>query len=126
MSVVLKGIAWDHPRGYDPMVATAREFERENPGVKISWEKRSLQAFGEQPVEQLAPDYDLVVIDHPHVGSVAETGCLLAIDQHVSKEDLHALEKRSVGLSQRSYRYEGHHWAIAIDAAAQVSAYRPD
>ena len=126
MSVILKGVAWDHPRGYDPVVATAREFEKEYPGVKISWEKRSLHAFGEQPVEQLVSDYDLIVIDHPHVGSVAKTGCLLALDQHVPTETLEALETQSVGLSQKSYRYEGHHWALAIDAAAQVSAYRPD
>ena len=24
--ITLKGMTWDHPRGYDPMIATSREF----------------------------------------------------------------------------------------------------
>ena len=31
-----------------------------------------------------------------------------------------------MGPSHRSYEYAGHQWALALDAAAQVSAYRPD
>ena len=31
-----------------------------------------------------------------------------------------------MGASHDSYGYRGHHWALAIDAAAQVSAFRPD
>ena len=30
---LLKGIAWDHPRGFDPMVATANLFQKKNPEV---------------------------------------------------------------------------------------------
>lgn len=31
-----------------------------------------------------------------------------------------------MGASHRSYRWEGQQWALAVDAAAQVAAYRPD
>ena len=37
--VQLKGISWDHPRGYDPMVATAKAFKDKYPEIEIIWEK---------------------------------------------------------------------------------------
>lgn len=37
----LKGMTWNHPRGYDPMVAEAAAWEAET-GVSIAWDKRSL------------------------------------------------------------------------------------
>ena len=37
-----------------------------------------------------------------------------------------ALEKASVGASYASYRWQGRQWALPIDAAAQVQAWRPD
>ena len=122
----LRGMAWDHPRGYDPMVATARAYEDSNPGTQISWDKRSLQAFADFPIEQLAEEYDLIVIDHPHVGLVARQGHLVALDEHAPDGALEALAEQSLGGSHESYQYEGHQWALAIDAAAQVAAYRPD
>ncbi|MDB5523773.1 MAG: sugar transporter [Rhizobium sp.] len=39
MSVKLKGMAWSHPRGYDPMVACSALY-LEKTGVEIAWEKR--------------------------------------------------------------------------------------
>ena len=55
---LLKGIAWDHPRGFDPMVATANLFQKKNPEVEIKWDKRPLQAFADRPIEEMAFDYD--------------------------------------------------------------------
>lgn len=122
----LRGMAWDHPRGYDPVVATAREYESRNPDVRISWDRRSLQAFADFPIGQLADEYDLIVIDHPHVGAVAREGYLVALDEHAPNGALEALSDQSLGGSQESYQYDGRQWALAIDAAAQVAAYRPD
>jgi multiple sugar transport system substrate-binding protein len=122
----LKGMAWDHPRGYEPMVATARVYEDAHPGTRISWEKRSLQAFEHFPIEQLADEYDLIVIDHPHIGVVAREGYLVALDELGPDGALETLAAQSIGRSHESYQYGGHQWALAIDAAAQVSAYRPD
>ena len=77
-------------------------------------------------MEQLAAEYDLIVIDHPHVGFVAREGCLVALDQAGRKEELAALAAQSLGGSHESYQYDGHQWALAIDAATQVASYRPD
>ena len=52
--ITLTGVSWDHPRGHDPMVATAEAYTRSHPDVQIIWETRSLKDFGDYPVERLA------------------------------------------------------------------------
>lgn len=84
MIVVLKGMTWNHPRGYDPMVACSQSWQ-EKTGVEIRWEKRSLQDFEAFPVETLARNYDLIVIDHPHVGQITGENCLLPLDVPVAR-----------------------------------------
>ena len=124
---VLKGIAWDHPRGFDPMVATANEFTKKNPNYKILWEKRPLQAFADRPIEEMAFEYDLMVIDHPHVGEASRKGLLLSLNKFEKyEENLHKLKKESVGISHESYEFNKNHYALSIDAATPVSAYRND
>jgi multiple sugar transport system substrate-binding protein len=108
------------------MVATAAVYGRAHPDVKIEWEARSLQAFADVPIEQLAQAYDLLVIDHPHVGVAARAGCLLALDEVRRDEELRTLAGQSVGPSHVTYGYGGHQWALAIDAATQVASYRTD
>lgn len=122
----LKGMTWDHSRGYDPMVATSAAYAKAHPGVTISWEKRSLQAFADRPIEEMADAYDLMVIDHPHVGEVARSGLLMALDGIGRDDELATLAGQSVGVSHRSYEFDGRQWALAIDAATPVAAYRPD
>lgn len=121
----LRGMTWSHPRGYDPMVATAAEWKQRT-GVEIVWDKRSLQDFETFPVEDLARQYDFIVIDHPHVGVVTATGALAPLDVPGREAERAALADGSVGRSYESYTYEGHQWAFPIDAAAQVMAYRAD
>ena len=123
----IKGIAWDHPRGFDPMIATAKEYTKTNPDVNIIWEKRPLQAFADRPIEEMAFEYDLMVIDHPHVGEASRKGLLTAFDD-VKKyiNDLEELKLNSVGVSHQSYEFNNHQYALAIDAAAPVAAYNPD
>lgn len=125
MAVTLKGMTWFHPRGYDPMVAASERFAAET-GVDIAWDKRSLQDFESFPVEELAAQYDLIVIDHPHVGQITREGCLLPLDGAGHDDELRALARASVGPSFPSYHYAGHQWGLPIDAATQVQAYRPD
>jgi multiple sugar transport system substrate-binding protein len=112
----LKGMTWSHPRGYDPMVATSTEWLRRT-GTAIHWDKRSLQDFETFSVEELARQYDLIVIDHPHVGQVTAEGCLAPLDD---------IADAFVGASYPSYNFAGRQWAYPIDAAAQVQAYRAD
>ncbi|MCR9138421.1 MAG: extracellular solute-binding protein [Alphaproteobacteria bacterium] len=124
--VQLRGMTWDHSRGFDPMVATSQAFGERHPGVAIHWEKRSLQAFADRPIEDMADSYDLMVIDHPHVGEVARTGHLMALDGLGRDDELAALANQSVGVSHRSYEFDGRQWALAIDAATPVAAFRAD
>ncbi|TPW27485.1 extracellular solute-binding protein [Martelella alba] len=125
MMTVLKGMTWSHPRGYDPMVATARQWAQKT-GVLIRWDKRSLQDFESFPVEELARQYDLIVIDHPHVGQVTAEGCLQPLDVAGRETERQALALGSVGTSYDSYHFNGRQWAFPIDAAAQVMALGPE
>ena len=125
MSVTLKGMTWSHPRGYDPMVACSKLY-LEKTGIEISWEKRSLQDFESFPVEELARAYDLIVIDHPHVGQITGEGCLAPLDVAGREAEMAAIAAGTVGQSFVSYNWQGHQWALPIDAATQVQAYRED
>jgi multiple sugar transport system substrate-binding protein len=124
-TTTLKGMTWSHPRGYDPMVATAKAWA-DRTGVVIEWDKRSLQDFESFPVEELARQYDMIVIDHPHVGQIVAEGCLAPLDVPGREDERAALAQGSVGQSYPSYEYAGHQWAFPIDAATQVMAYRAD
>jgi multiple sugar transport system substrate-binding protein len=118
--IVLRGMTWDHPRGVDPLVACAAVWKQRH-GVDIVWDRRSLQDFESYPVEDLARSYDLIVIDHPHVGQVTREGCLRAFDGA-----LDSVARGTVGASFPSYHWRGQQWALPIDAATQVQAWRPD
>jgi multiple sugar transport system substrate-binding protein len=121
----LKGMTWSHPRGYDPMVACSKLW-KEQTGIDIEWEKRSLQDFESFPVEELAREYDLIVIDHPHVGQITAENCLAPLDVPGREAEQHALSAGSVGQSYPSYHWQGRQWAFPIDTATQVCAWRPD
>jgi multiple sugar transport system substrate-binding protein len=123
---ILRGMTWSHTRGFLPMVATAQRFQELNRSVEIRWEKRSLLDFEEFPIEKLAEEYDLIVLDHPFVGYAAERGPLLPLDEHLSEAFLANQAANSVGVSHASYRFGGHHWALAIDAATPVAFWRED
>jgi len=122
----LKGITWNHSRGFVPMTATAQRFSELNPSVTISWEKRSLQQFADLSIQQLAERYDLLVIDHPWAGFAAKTKSILPFDEYLPKEFLADQAANTVGHSYESYNYNGRQWALAIDAATPVAASRPD
>lgn len=121
----LKGMTWSHPRGYDPMVACSSLWQ-EKTGAAIAWDKRSLQDFESFPVEELARAYDLIVIDHPHVGQITAESCLAPLDVAGREAERAALASGSVGQSYPSYSWQGRQWAFPIDAASQVQAWRPD
>jgi len=108
------------------MLATAAQFAESHPDVRIEWEARSLQGFADHPIRDLAEEFDLLVLDHPFMGTVAKGGYLVPLDNYIAAEVLSSLRSESVGASHQSYFYQGHQWALAIDAAAQVAGYRPD
>ena len=119
-------MAWNHSRGFTSVVATAQRFEELNPEVRITWEKRSLQAFADASLAELSAQYDLLVMDHPHVALAAEDGLLLPYDDHLTSEFLQDQLENSVGRSHPSYNYKGKQWTLAIDAATPIATWRED
>ncbi|MEJ5963132.1 ABC transporter substrate-binding protein [Pedobacter immunditicola] len=124
--IILKGITWNHSRGYTAMTATAQRFSELHPGVEIHWEKRSLQQFADFSIQELAERFDLLVIDHPWAGFAAKTNSILPLDKHLDAAYLQDQKENTVGASYESYTYDGHQWALPIDAATPVASSRPD
>ena len=126
MSVSLRGLAWDHRRCWGPLDASVPLYTAGKPDLAIRWDRRSLYEFGEGRIEDVIREYDLVVFDHPFVGDIARDHLLVPFDDHLSSATRKIFEVESVGKSWASYQANGRQWALPIDAAAQVAAYRPD
>ena len=122
----LKGMAWNHSRGFTSVVATAQRFEELNPNIRITWEKRSLQAFADASLEELTSRYDMLVMDHPHVALAAEDKLLLPYNDYLSEAFLDDQAANSVGKSHPSYQFYGKQWTLAIDAATPIATWRAD
>jgi multiple sugar transport system substrate-binding protein len=124
--IQLVGTTWDHPRGWGGVRAAAEAFRAERPDVHVTWDVRTLQAFADQSIESLARRYDLLVLDHPAIGEAVARGVLVPLDGHLDVAFLEDQARSSVGRGYESYSWQGHQWALAIDAAAQVAAFRPE
>lgn len=122
----LKGMTWSHDRGVKPLLAASKKFNEIHPDVEIEWDARSLADFEIFPLDQLASEYDFIMIDHPHIGTAYAQNLLVPLDTLLGADFIKDQEENSVGLSHQSYQWEGHQWAIAADCAAQFSAYRKD
>ncbi len=118
-----RGITWHHPRGYLALRAAARERAG---SLDLTWDTQPLEAFEAHPIEELATRYDLIVLDHPHLGDALLYQCLRPLDELFSAQELAALADRSVGATYASYVLGGRAWALPLDAAAQVLATRRD
>lgn len=124
--ILLRGITWNHSRGYTPLVAASQRYGELYPHVAISWEKRTLREFEDAPLDKLALQYDMIIIDHPWVGFAAGKALVLPLDKFLPKAVMDDQAVHSVGASHASYWYDGHQWALAIDAATPVASYRGD
>jgi multiple sugar transport system substrate-binding protein len=107
------------------LLGGAPEYEKQNPGIKIQWDRRTLREFGEAPIEQYLSRYDLLVVDHPFVGFAAH-GALVNLAPLISEAEKYRFAQDSVGPSWDSYWYGGGLWAFPMDAATQVASYRLD
>lgn len=122
----IKALTWDHPRGYNALAAAAGRPETIAAGLDIEWEKQPLEGFESHPIADLCARYDLVVLDHPHVGEAVAGNCLQSLESVFGTQVLDQLGADSIGPSLSSYRYSGSHWALPLDAATQVMAIRDD
>ena len=126
MTIELRGITWDHPRGYDCLAANTALFTERHPDIKVTWDRRTLREFGEQPIDELCKRYDIVVVDHPFVGHAHATGCLIDLRRILPEAEIARMLDDSVGPSTESYHYRGGVYGLPTDTAAQVAAYRSD
>lgn len=122
----LKALTWDHPRGFDALVAAARRPELTESDLAIDWDKQPLEGFESHPIADLCARYDLVVLDHPHVGEALEGDCLQPLEEVFDEATIERLRCESIGPSLDSYHFAGRHWALPLDAATQVMALRAD
>ena len=122
----LTGITWNHSRAFPPLAATAQRYEEMHPGVRIHWEKRSLDEFGHTPVDELASRFDLIVIDHPWAGFAFERNLVRDLKPLLAPSVLEDLAQNSIGATFESYCYAGRLLALPIDAATPAPSWRSD
>ena len=123
--MTIKGITWDHPRGYQPLKAVALDWGRRT-GISLQWDVRTLKEFGDMPVEKMVDLYDLIIIDHPYMGEAASKALLLPLEEYLPESFFAVQAAQSVGPSYESYAWKGTHYALPVDAAAQVAVIRKD
>ncbi|MCK2220209.1 hypothetical protein MF672_041385 [Actinomadura sp. ATCC 31491] len=122
----MRGLTWDHPRGYGPLDELTRlDLAGGNPYGEVPepivWDRQPLEGFEAEPIAELAGTYDVLVIDHPGLGAAVDA--LTPMEELFAPEELAGL--RFAGRSWESYRLDGRQWALPLDAAAQVAAARP-
>ncbi len=92
----------------------------------MAWSKQPLEGFESHPIADLAARFDLLVLDHPHIGEAVAADCLRPLEDLFSKEEIGAWEAGTVGPAMASYEWEDRHYALPLDVATQVMAYRAD
>ena len=122
MTVGLRGLCWDHPRCTGPMAAAAAAYRRVQPDVHVTWDARPLAKFNDEPPWEVDGRYDLIYVDHPMSGGIAERRALVPFEESLAPGTLQRIAAESVGASHRSYAWAGRHWALGVDAACHVAA----
>ncbi|MGI5282355.1 hypothetical protein ACQEVF_03380 [Nonomuraea polychroma] len=124
----MRGLTWDHPRGYGPLDELTRlDLAGENPygdvPEPIEWDRQPLEGFESEPIAKLCETYDVLVIDHPGLGTAVDA--LVPMEELFAPEELARLRAGTVGRTWESYHLEGRQWALPLDAATQVAVARP-
>jgi multiple sugar transport system substrate-binding protein len=122
----LSGITWNHSRALPPLAAASQRFHELHPGIRILWEKRSLDDFGHADLAGLSRSYDLLIIDHPILGEAHRDGALIDLLPQLPSEAVAELEADALGPCLESYRYENRLYALPIDASAPAGCFRAD
>ena len=126
MTAEFSGLTWDHPRGYDALAAAAMRVNAGRQTPLIHWAKQPLEGFESAPVGELAASYDLLVLDHPHIGEAVALDCLVPLEALYGPEQIAAWDRDTIGSALRSYVWQGRTYALPLDVAMQVMARRPD
>ncbi|MCR9138611.1 MAG: carbohydrate ABC transporter substrate-binding protein [Alphaproteobacteria bacterium] len=126
MSAPYKGLTWDHPRGANTLIAAVDAWPGASNQPLIEWSTHPLEGFESHPISELCAHNDLIVLDHPHIGEAISHNCLQPLDQIFDPLDLATLQADTIGPCFSSYNMSGRQWALPLDAATQVMAYRED
>ena len=126
VATAFKGLTWDHPRGYDALAFAAASARNSSGLPLVSWSRQPLEDFESHPIGDLASRYDLIVIDHPHVGDAVQHSCLRPLEDVFDTGVLEQWRRQTAGQAMESYLIQGRHWAIPLDVACQVAASRAD
>jgi multiple sugar transport system substrate-binding protein len=121
-----RGLTWDHPRGRAALEEAVRRSSAAGSDLDLHWDTHSLEGFESSPIHELAEQYDIIVLDHPHLGEALEHDSLRPLEEVFDHAELEAWAAQTVGPALRSYVYKGHVWALPLDAATQVGALRAD
>ncbi|MYI69987.1 MAG: extracellular solute-binding protein [Boseongicola sp. SB0673_bin_14] len=120
----LRVIAWDDPRCTDPLEAAAVAWEART-GGRIEISRRPLTAFNDQPLRELSPACDVMIIDFPHVSQAMQEDAIIPIEEIVDDEVTRAVSANAIGSAQASFLVDGVNAAFCSDAACHVAAHRP-
>ena len=121
--VNLRIVAWDDPRCVAPLRNAAAAWS-ERTGDRITISRRPLQAFNDQPLRELAPECDVMIVDYPHMAQAVAERAVTPIEELVEGEVILRTTKRAVGAAQESFLVDGVASGLASDAACHVSAHR--
>lgn len=120
-----QGLTWDHPRGYRALETLSAQAQAEG-RIRIRWKRQPLEGFESTPLDKLSRTFDLLVIDHPHIGEAVAANALRPLTEVFDHTEIDALSLQFVGHTFDSYVLDGVPWALPLDAAAQVSVSAPE
>ncbi|WP_188189931.1 hypothetical protein [Nonomuraea sp. SYSU D8015] len=114
----MRGLTWDHPRGYAPLDELTRlDLAGGNPygdvPEPIEWDRQPLEGFESEPIAKLCETYDVLVIDHPGLGAAVDA--LVPMEELFEPDELAAFQAGSVGRTWESYHLGGRQWALPLD-----------
>ncbi|RMH11028.1 MAG: extracellular solute-binding protein [Gammaproteobacteria bacterium] len=125
----LIGLTWQNPRGVDPLMAAARLWRELHPDVEVVWEALPWIEFEHRLLDAVTgkcKPYDMVMLDHPWVGTLVSHSYLRAWDSLVDQSYLDDLKRRVVPPSYDSYVWHDRLWALPVDAACHAGLIRED
>lgn len=123
--MIYTGLTWDHPRGYNALAAAAARTAAAGEAV-VNWSKQPLEGFESHPIADLAERFDILVLDHPHIGEAAAADCLLPLETVFDHSEIRAWREQTIGRAMASYEWQGIQYALPLDVATQVMAFRSD
>ncbi|WP_394551755.1 hypothetical protein ACDF64_12880 [Agromyces sp. MMS24-JH15] len=126
MTARYRGLTWDHPRGRVALEQAAATATDASGDPLIAWDVHPLEGFESTPIDGLAERYDVIVLDHPHLGDALEHRAIRPLDEVFDAAFLDAVRADAVGPGAASYTLDGRLWALPLDAATQVAASVPD